>query len=100
VGPKRKVRKNNEDIKTAAAHNGLVAGSSPAGPTTHSRRLPLAEIFVEKPATPGFLGSCWKRPWCLERETARIVPQSLVRKILFLALEGAASLIFWGKDLR
>ena len=42
------------------AHNGLVAGSSPAGPTTHFRRTPVSRHVPENPdmsaAWPGVVG--------------------------------------------
>src|SRR5712692_11814211 len=36
-----------------AAHNGLVAGSSPAGPTTHSRNFAFSETSRDKAAFAG-----------------------------------------------
>ena len=80
-----------------AAHDGLVAGSSPAGPTTHSRNFAFSETSREKAA---FAASCdvWYAPTGLWGERAAdVAALSLAAKILFLA-RGSAPIVAAEED--
>ena len=71
-----------------AAHNGLVAGSSPAGPTTHSAELANTETACESPRNGGFLGGSISLDRLQGSPAPNLGRLSPARKILFLARPG------------
>src|SRR5262249_4526565 len=67
------------------AHNGLVGGSNPSSPTTHSRFLPTSGDAPKLPTNVGLFKCVLRISRSPEGHTADFGHQSLRRKIPFLA---------------
>src|SRR5262249_32628536 len=67
------------------AHNGLVGGSNPPGPTTHSRFLPTCGDAPKMPTNGGLFQCVFRVSQSPGGHTADFGPPSLREKIPFLA---------------